>query len=63
MAIDQKKELPFENYLIEEVFSSTGKDGVVGAVTGCVYSEGRLVLGTIAKDMMLCDVPYVMYKN
>ncbi len=61
VSIDQNADLPFTDYKIEEVFSSTGKDGVVGAVTGCVYTQGKLLVGTISRDMMLCDAPYVMY--
>lgn len=63
ISIDQKAELPFDNHLVEEVFATTGEDGVVGAVTGCVYVKGKLVVGTIAKDMMVCDAPYLVHNN
>ena len=59
--VDQRAELPFDNVSIEEVFSSNAEDGVVGAVTGCVHFQGRLVVGTIMGDMMLCDAPYIRY--
>lgn len=61
VSIDPDAALPFSSYSVEEVLSSTGEDGVVGAVTVCVYFEGRIVVGTIGKDMMLCDAPYLMY--
>ena len=61
LRLDQKAERPFDNVFIEEVFSSTGEDGMVGAVTGCVHANGKLVVGTVAKDMMVCDAPYLMY--
>lgn len=59
--LDQKAEFPFDNFTMEEVFSSTGDDGVVGSVSVCMYAEGQLLVGTIGHDMMLCDAPYLMY--
>ena len=61
ISIDQMAGLPFSNYSVEEVFSTTGEDGIVGGVTVCVYAEGRLLVGTVFKDMMMCDAPYLMY--
>ena len=61
--LDQNATLPFDNHFKEELFSSTGEDGVVGSVTGCVHVKGKLVVGTIERDMMLCDAPYLMYKE
>ena len=59
--LDPSSPLPFDNTAIEEVFSSSGEDGMVGAVTVGVYARNRLVVGTICKDMMLCDVHYLRY--
>ena len=63
ISIDPTSELPFNQSLVEEVFSTTGEfeKGLVGAVTGCVYVEGRLLISTIARDMMMCEAPYIMY--
>ncbi len=58
---DQNDELPFNNYTVEEIFSTTGEDGVVGAVTGCIYANKKLIVGTVGRDMMVCDAPYLMY--
>ena len=55
------EELPFTNYSIEEVLSSTGEDGVVGTISVCMYSQGRLVVGSVGHDMMLCNAPYLMH--
>ncbi len=60
--MDQSTELPFERVSVEEVFSSSAEDGVIGAVTMGLYSHNRLLVGTICKDMMLCDVKHLMYK-
>lgn len=62
VSLDQNAVLPFDNHSMEELFSSTGEDGVVGSVTGCVHVNGKLVVGTIERDMMVCDAPYLMYK-
>lgn len=59
--INENADRPFDDYVLEEVFSSTGEDGMVGAVTGCVHANGKLVVGTVAKDMMLCDAPRLAY--
>ena len=59
IAIDEKSERPFTDCKIEEVMSNTGVK--INAVTIGLYHRGRLLLGTIRKDMMMCDVPYLMY--
>ena len=43
ISIDPTSELPFNQSSVEVVFSTTGEfeKGLVGAVTGCVYVEGR----------------------
>ena len=53
--------LPFDNHTLEEVLSSTGEGGVVSTITTCLYAGERLVVGTLAQDLMLCDVEYFMY--
>ena len=59
VAIDQTSELPFTDYKIEEVFATSGEK--INAVTMGLYHRGKLLLGTIRKDMMICDVPYLTY--
>ena len=59
--LDPSSSLPFDNTAIEEVFSSSAEDGMVGAVSVGVYACNRLVVGTIWRDMMLCDVHYLRY--
>ena len=59
IAIDQYADLPFTSCEIEEVLSYSG-ESVNGISTG-LYYRGKLLLGTIRKDMWMCDVPYLMY--
>ena len=59
--LDQGAELPFDNSTVEEVFSSTGEGEMVGSISVCMYAEGRLLAGSVGHDMMMCDVPYLMY--
>lgn len=61
ITMDQQAELPFSKNSVEEVFSSSGDDGVVGAVSVCMYVAGRLIVGSICQDMMVCDVSYLRY--
>lgn len=61
LRMDQGAELPFNNHTLEEVLSSTGEDGVMGTITSCLYTGQRLVVGSLAQDMMLCDVKHLMY--
>ena len=61
ITVDQDAELPFSETSVEEVFSSSGEDGVVGAVSVCMYVTGRLVVGSICQDMMVCELPYLRY--
>ena len=60
--MDPSTSLPFDDVSIEQVFSSNADEGVVGAVTIGLYAQNRLVVGTIAEDMMLCDVHYLRYR-
>ena len=59
IAVDQNSDEPFTDCQIEEVVSTTGER--INAVTTGLYHRGKLLLGTIRKDMMLCEVPYLMY--
>ena len=59
IAIDQNADLPFTDYKIEEVVSYSGES--INAVSSGLYYQGKLLLGTIRKDMWMCDVPYLMY--
>ena len=59
VAIDQYSDEPFTDCKIEEVVSNSGVR--ISAVTTGLYHRGRLLLGTVRKDMMLCEVPYLMY--
>lgn len=58
--MDPSAELPFSNSTMEEVFSSDG-EALMGAVSVCMYVQGRLLLGSIGMDMTMCDAPYLMY--
>ena len=60
--IDPSTSLPFDDVSMEQVFSSNADEGVVGAITIGLYARNRLVVGTIAHDMMLCDVHYLGYR-
>ena len=59
VAIDQNSDLPFTDCKIEEVLSTTGEK--INGVTTGLYHRGKLLLGTIRKDMWMCDVPHLMY--
>ena len=59
IAIDQDSNQPFTDCKIEEVMSTSGV--IINAVTTGLYHRGKLLLGTIRRDMMMCDVPYLMY--
>ena len=59
IAIDQNSDQPFSDCKIEEVVSNSGVK--INAVSSGLYHRGKLLLGTIRKDMMLCDVNYLMY--
>ena len=59
IAIDQKSDEPFTDCKIEEVLSTSGVK--INAVTIGLYHRGKLLLGTVRKDMMMCDVTYLMY--
>ena len=54
--LDLSSSLPFDNSTVEEVFSSTAEDGMLGAVSVGVHARNRLVVGTAHNDMMLCDM-------
>ena len=60
VAIDENAMLPFTDYKMEEVFSTDGTDGI-GPLTVGLYHENRLLVGTIQKNMMLCNVEYLKY--
>ncbi len=59
IAIDENASSPFESYQVEELFATTGD--IISATTVGVYSDGQLLIGTIGKDMLYCEVPYLMY--
>ena len=61
VSIDESATMPFTGSKVEEVFSSDGED--FGATTIGLYHDGKLLVGTIAKDMMYCEVPTLMYPN
>ena len=60
VAIDQNAEMPFDEYKVEEVFSTTGEK--IGGTSGVVYHKNKLLVGTIRTGMMICNVPYVIYE-
>ena len=60
LAIDQNSDQPFTDCKIEEVVSNSGEN-MINAITMGLYHRGKLLLGTIRKDMMMCDVPRLMY--
>ena len=59
IAVDQNADMPFADCKVEEVLSTSGEK--INAVTTGLYHRGKLLLGTIRKDMWICDVPYLMY--
>ena len=59
IAINQNAELPFTDYKIEEVLSTSGEN--INAVSTGLYHRGKLFLGTMRKDMWMCDVSHLMY--
>ena len=59
VAIDQNADLPFTDYQIEAVLSTSGEK--INAVTMGLYHRGKLLVGNLRKDMWMCDVPYLMY--
>ena len=44
---------------IEEIFETSGSE--FGAMTIGVYSNGKLLIGTIGSDLMLCDGVYTIH--
>jgi hypothetical protein len=52
-------DLPFTNSKIEEVLSYSGES--INGISMGLYHRGKLLLGTMRKDMWMCDVPYLMY--
>ena len=59
VAIDENASSPFFAYQMEEVFATKGD--IISATTIGMYHDGKLLIGTIGKDMLYCDVPYLMY--
>ena len=60
VAIDQNAEMPFTaDCKIEAVLSTSGE--MINAMTAGLYHRGKLLVGTIRKDMWMCDVPYLIY--
>jgi hypothetical protein len=59
IAIDQAAELPFTDCKIAAVLSTSGEK--INAMTAGLYHRGKLLVGTIRKDMWMCDIPYLMY--
>ena len=59
IVIDEQASSPFERHQIEEVFATAGD--IVSATTVAVYQEGKLLIGTIGKDMLYCNVTYLLY--
>ena len=60
VAIDQNAERPFDDYKVEEVFSTTGEK--IGSTSGVVYHKHILLVGTIRTGMMVCNAPYLIYE-
>ena len=59
ITIDQSVDLPFTDCKIEEVLSYSGES--INGISMGLYHRGKLLLGTMRKDMWMCDVPYLMY--
>ena len=59
--LNQGAELPFDNSTIEAVLSSSGSGEIIGTTSVCVYTEGRLLAGSVGHDIMMCETPYLMY--
>lgn len=59
VAVDEKSKLPFDSVKIEDVLTTSGER--ISAVSMGLYFRGKLLVGTVRKDMLICDVPYLMY--
>ena len=59
VAIDETAERPFDDYQVEEVFSTSGK--MIGGTSGTLYHNKKLLVGTIRTGLMVCDAPYLIY--
>ncbi len=59
IAIDEQASSPFESFRVEEVFATAGD--LISATTVGLYSDGKLLIGTIGKDMLYCEVPHLIY--
>jgi hypothetical protein len=60
VCLDQEAEFPFDNHTLEEVLSTTGEGEMVGTISVCMYTEGRLLAGSVGHDMLLCETPYLI---
>ena len=61
IVMDETADDPFAEAKMEEVFATTGGEGELKATTIGVYHNHTLVVGTIVHNMMVCDVPYLIY--
>ena len=47
---------------MEEVFVTAGEEDELKAPTIGVYYNHTLVVGTVVHNMMVCEVPYLIYE-
>ena len=61
ITLSELEEEPFSysNSQVEEVFETSGSE--FGAMTIGVYCNRKLLIGTIASDLMLCDGVHTLY--
>ena len=61
IAVNETADDPFADAKMEEVFATTGEEGELKSCTVGVYHNHTLVVGTIFQNLMVCDVPYLIY--
>ena len=50
---EEDKPFSYERSSIEEIFETDGIE--FGAITIAVYCNSKIVMGTVVKDLMICD--------
>ena len=59
VTVNEESALPFTNSQVEEVFASKGD--IISATSVGAYHNGKLLVGTVMKDMLLCEVDFLLY--
>ena len=53
---------PFSGAKVEEVFVTAGEEDELNAPTIGVYYNHTLMIGTILHNLMICEVPFLIYE-